>query len=149
MQPCTGRPAIGVLANMDFFRQWAVGLVAFVAIDFLWIGVVANGFYRRELGSLLRTSGDKLDPRLLPALLLYTLVVAGIILFALPRARAGSLLDAMLWSAAFGLIAYSVYDLTNYATLRDFPLRVVVVDMAWGAVVCALTGAAVWMVRPA
>ena len=134
---------------MDFFRQWAVGLVAFVAIDFLWIGVVANGFYRRELGSLLRTSGDKLDPRLLPALLLYTLVVAGIILFALPRARAGSLLDAMLWSAAFGLIAYSVYDLTNYATLRDFPLRVVVVDMAWGAVVCALTGAVVWMVRPA
>jgi uncharacterized membrane protein len=134
---------------MDFLKQWAVGLVAFVAIDFIWIGVVANGFYRRELGSLLRMNGDQLDPRLLPALLLYALMVAGIILFALPRARAGSILDAMLWSAAFGLIAYSVYDLTNYATMRGFPLRVAAVDMVWGAVVCGLTGAAVWMVRPA
>jgi len=134
---------------MDFLKQWAVGLVAFVAIDFVWIGVVANGFYRRELGPLLRMSGDKLDPRLVPALLLYALVVAGLILFALPRARAGSMLDAVLWSALFGVIAYSVYDLTNYATMQGFPLRVAAVDMAWGGVVCALTGAAVWMVRPA
>jgi uncharacterized membrane protein len=134
---------------MDFLKQWAVGLVAFIAIDFLWIGVIANGFYRRELGPLLRTSGGNLDPRLLPALLLYALVVAGIILFALPRARAGSMLDAVLWSAAFGVIAYGVYDLTNYATMQGFPLRVAAVDMAWGGVVCALTGAAVWVVRPA
>ena len=134
---------------MDFFRQWAARLVAFVVMDFVWIGVLANGFYRRELGPLLRQHGDKLDPRMLPAVLLYALVVAGIILFALPRARAGSMLDAVLWSAAFGVIAYSVYDLTNYATMQGFPLRVAAVDMAWGGVVCALTGAAVWMVRPA
>jgi uncharacterized membrane protein len=134
---------------MDFLKQWVVGLVAFVAVDFVWIGVVANGFYRRELGTLLRMRGDNLDPRLLPAFLLYALVVAGLILFALPRARPGSLLGAIGWSALFGLIAYSVYDLTNYATMQGFPLRVAAVDMVWGAVVCGITGAAVWAVRPA
>lgn len=134
---------------MDFLKQWVVGIVAFVAVDFVWIGLIANGFYRREIGPLLRMRGESLDPRLLPALLLYALVVAGLILFALPRARAGSMLEAMAWSALFGVIAYSVYDLTNYSTMRGFPLRVAAVDMAWGGIVCALTGAAVWMVRPA
>lgn len=134
---------------MDFLKQWAVGLVAFVVVDFVWIGLIANGFYRREIGPLLRMQGEKLDPRLAPAFLLYALVVAGLILFALPKARAGSLMESMAWSAAFGVIAYSVYDLTNYATLQGFPLRVAAVDMVWGGIVCALTGAAMWMVRPA
>jgi uncharacterized membrane protein len=134
---------------MDFLKQWAIGLVTLVAVDMIWIGLVANGFYRRALGPLLRTKGDHLDPRLVPALLLYVLLAAGLIVFALPRARTGALLEAMAWSAVFGVIAYSVYDLTNYATLDGFPLRVVVVDMAWGAVLCALTGAAMWAIRPA
>ena len=134
---------------MDFLKQWVLGVVTFVALDFVWLGLVANGFYRRELGPLLRMNGERLDPRLVPAILLYTLLVAGLILFALPRARPGSLLDAALWSAAFGLIAYGVYDLTNYSTLQAFPLRVTAVDMAWGAVICAVTGAVVSMVRPA
>jgi len=133
---------------MDLVKQWLAGFVAFVVIDFVWIGLVANGFYRRELGPILRMDGDRMDPRLLPAAALYTLVVAGIILFALPRGR-GTLVDAMAWSALFGLIGYSVYDLTNYATLQAFPLKVVLVDMTWGAVVCALTGAAAWTMRPA
>jgi uncharacterized membrane protein len=134
---------------MDFVRQWVVGIVALVAIDFVWLGVVANGFYRRELAPLLRMNGDRMDPRLAPAVLFYAIFVAGLILFALPRARAGALVETMAWSGLFGLVAYSVYDLTNYATLQAFPLRVVVVDLAWGGVLSALTGAAMWLVRPA
>jgi uncharacterized membrane protein len=133
---------------MDFLKQWIVGLVAFVAFDFVWIGLVANGFYRRALGPMLRMDGDRMDPRLLPAAMLYALVVAGLILFALPRGR-GTLVDAVAWSALYGVIGYSVYDLTNYATLQGFPLRMAVVDMVWGGVVCGLTGAVLWMVRPA
>ncbi|MEZ5287407.1 MAG: DUF2177 family protein [Vicinamibacterales bacterium] len=133
---------------MDFLKQWAAGLAAFVVVDFVWIGLVANGFYRRALGPLLRMDGDRMDPRLLPAAVMYALVVAGLILFALPRGR-GTLADAAAWSALYGFIAYGVYDLTNYATLQAFPLRMVLVDMAWGAAVCGLTGAAAWMARPA
>jgi uncharacterized membrane protein len=135
--------------RMELLKQWAVGLAAFMVVDFLWIGVLANGFYRRELGPLLRTDGDRLDPRWVPALLLYAMVVAGLMLFALPRARSGALGETMMWSAIFGVIGYGVYDLTNYATMQGFPLRVAVVDMVWGGVVCGLTGAALWLVRPA
>jgi uncharacterized membrane protein len=134
---------------MDVLKQWAAGLAAFMVIDFLWIGVIANGFYRRELGPLLRTDGDRLDPRWVPALLLYAMVVAGLMLFALPRARGGGLAETMAWSALFGVIGYGVYDLTNYATMQGFPLKVAAVDMVWGGVVCGLTGAALWLVRPA
>lgn len=133
---------------MELVKQWGAGLLAFVLLDAIWLGVVANTFYKRELGPLLRQHANgNLDPRLLPAALLYALLVLGLALFALPRARTGSWGEAVLWSAAFGVIAYSVYDLANYATLQGFPLKVVVVDLIWGGVICAAAGAAMHAVR--
>lgn len=126
---------------MELVKQWGVGLGAFILLDVVWLGFIANGFYKRELGPLLRqhANGD-LDPRWLPAILLYALIVLGLALFALPRAH--SVATAAMWSALFGVIAYSVYDLTNYATMQGFPLKVVAIDMVWGGVVCAAAGAA-------
>lgn len=129
---------------MELVKQWGVGLLVFVLMDAVWLGVVANGFYKRELGPLLRqhANGD-MDPRLVPAAILYALLVLGLALFALPRARAVG--EAALWSAAFGVIAYSVYDLTNYATMQGFPLKVAAIDMVWGGVICAAAGAAMYL----
>ncbi|MDP3719314.1 MAG: DUF2177 family protein [Acidobacteriota bacterium] len=128
---------------MELVKQWGLGLVVFILMDAVWLGLLANQFYKRELGPLLRQHPDgSLDPRWLPALLLYALIVLGLALFALPRARAGAIGEAALWCAVFGVIAYSVYDLTNYATMEAFPLKVVVVDMIWGGVICAAAGAA-------
>ena len=130
---------------MELVKQWGVGLVVFILVDMVWLGLVANGFYKRELGPLLRQHANgNLDPRILPAALLYALLVLGVALFALPRARAMG--EAVLWSALFGVIAYSVYDLTNYSTMQGFPLKVVVVDMIWGGVICAAAGAAMYAV---
>ena len=128
---------------MELVKQWGLGLVVFVLMDAVWLGVAANAFYKRELGPLLRqhTNGN-LDPRILPAVLLYALIVLGLAIFALPRARAGAVGEAAVWCAVFGVIAYGVYDLTNYSTMQGFPLRVAVIDMIWGGVVCAATGAA-------
>lgn len=132
---------------MELAKQWGVGLVVFILMDAVWLGLLANAFYKRELGSLLRQHGNgNLDPRILPAVLLYALIVLGLALFALPRARAGEVVDAALWCALFGVIAYSVYDLTNYSTMKGFPLKIVVVDMVWGGVVCAAAGAAMYAV---
>jgi len=132
---------------MELVKQWGVGLVVFILVDMVWLGVVANGFYKRELGPLLRQHANgNLDPRIWPAALLYALLVLGVALFALPRARAGAMSEAVLWSALFGVIAYSVYDLTNYSTMQGFPLKVVVVDMIWGGVICAAAGAAMYAV---
>jgi uncharacterized membrane protein len=128
---------------MELVKQWGAGLLVFVLVDAVWLGVVANTFYKRELGPLLRQHPNgNLDPRILPAALLYALLVLGVALFALPRARAGAMGEAVLWSAVFGVIAYSVYDLTNYSTKQGFPLKVVVVDMIWGGIICAAAGAA-------
>ena len=128
---------------MELAKQWGVGLVVFILMDAVWLGLLANAFYKRELGPLLRQhSNGNLDPRILPAILLYALVVLGLALFALPRAGAGAVVDAALWCAVFGVIAYSVYDLTNYSTMKGFPLKIVIVDMIWGGVVCAAAGAA-------
>lgn len=128
---------------MELVKQWGLGLVVFVLMDAVWLGFVANGFYKRELGPLLRqhTNGN-LDPRLWPAALLYALLVLGIAVFALPRARVGAVGEAALWSAAFGVIAYSVYDLTNYSTMQGFSLKVTTIDMLWGGLICAAAGAA-------
>jgi uncharacterized membrane protein len=132
---------------MELAKQWGLGLVVFILMDAVWLGLLANGFYKRELGPLLRQhSNGNLDPRIMPAVLLYALIVLGLALFALPKARAGGMGEAVLWSAVFGVIAYSVYDLTNYSTMKGFPLQVVVVDMIWGGVVCAAAGAAMYAV---
>ena len=128
---------------MELVKQWGLGLVVFVLMDAVWLGFVANGFYKRELGPLLRQHANgNLDPRLLPAALLYALLVLGLAVFALPRARVGAVGEAALWSAAFGVIAYSVYDLTNYSTMQGFSLKVTTVDMLWGGLICAAAGAA-------
>ena len=70
------------------------------------------------------------------------LIVLGLALFALPRVRYGSVIEAAGWCAVFGVICYSVYDLTNYSTMQGFPLKVVAIDMIWGGVVCGAAGAA-------
>ncbi len=123
-----------------------MGVVVFVVVDFVWLGTVANGFYRRELGALLRQHEGALNPRLAPAALLYLLMALGLLVFALPRGG-GSLVAVVAWSALFGVIGYGVYDLTNYSTMEGFPLAVTVVDMAWGGVLCGLTGAAMHLAR--
>jgi uncharacterized membrane protein len=133
----------------ETLKVFVAGLVTFVAVDVLWIGVVANGFYKRELGPLARRAGDDFDPRWAPAALLYLLVVVGLLVFVLPRARAGGVADAALWGGLFGIVLYGVYDLTNYATLNGFSLRMTVVDLLWGGVLCAIAASVMHAVRAA
>lgn len=116
--------------------QIGAGLATWLVLDYLWLGLLMNGFYKAQLGTLARRSGDSFAPLWTPAILLYVLVVIAIAVFVVPRA-AGSVLHAAAYGAFFGLVAFGVYDLTNYATLDRWPLPLTVVDMAWGAFVCA------------
>lgn len=134
----------------ETLKVFIAGLVTFVVVDLVWIGGIANAFYKRELGTLARKVGDDFDPRLAPAALLYLLVITGLLVFVLPRVRGGAAWEAALWGALFGVIGYGVYDLTNYATMNGFSLRMTVVDMAWGAVLCGITAGVMHLVaRPA
>jgi uncharacterized membrane protein len=83
------------------------------------------------------------SPRLLPAAALYALMVLGLAVFARPRARGAG--EAWLYGALFGLVAYSVYDLTNYSTLAGFSLRVTLVDLAWGTLLNGTVATAMYL----
>lgn len=111
--------------------------VIFLVLDGLWLGVIAKGFYVRQLGALMR-------PKflLVPAVLFYLLIIAALLWFAiLPAAQTGDWRAAALNGGILGLAAYGTYDLTNLATMKDFPAPLAAVDMMWGAILSAATSA--------
>jgi uncharacterized membrane protein len=112
---------------------YAVTLLIFFAIDLVWLGVAAKNFYRQHLGHLL-----SLQVNWSAAVLFYVVFVAGIVFFAVkPALDVSSPLLALAYGALFGFFTYATYDLTNQATLRDWPVIVTAVDLAWGAVLSA------------
>ncbi len=113
-----------------YLKLYLATLVAFTAIDAVWLGVVARTFYRKHLGFLMAP-----NPNWLAAIVFYLLFVVGILVFVVvPGLKGDSVKVTLLRAALFGLIAYATYDLTNLATVRDWPVLVAAVDMTWGAV---------------
>ena len=122
---------------MFYLKLYLCTLVGFLAIDAVWLAVVARGFYRRQLGFLLSD-----QPNWWAAVVFYLLFVVGLLVFAVvPGLQAGSLRKVLLLGAFFGLVTYATYDLTNLATVKNWPWIVTLVDMAWGAVLAAAVSA--------
>lgn len=114
---------------MYYLKLYLSAFVAFLAIDMVWLTVVAREFYRKQLGFL------HIQFNLRAAFAFYLLFVAGLLVFVIvPAVEAGSLRKALLLGAFFGLVTYATYDLTNQATVRDWPWILTIVDMTWGAV---------------
>jgi uncharacterized membrane protein len=121
--------------------QFLVVAAAFAILDAVWLKSMSK-FYRNHLGHLM---ADK--PHLGYAVAFYVLYIAGILFFALtPALERGSWLTALGYGAALGTFAYATYDLTNAATLKDWPLSIVVADIVWGAVLTGLATLAGWLV---
>jgi len=126
------------MTTLGFFRMYAVGVVSCFAIDLVWLGVVARGFYQRQIGHLMRP-----DVQWAPAVLFYLVYVAAVVVFvAAPAADRHSVGRAVAHGAFFGLAAYAAFDLTGLALLKDFPLQAALVDLAWGAFLSAVVSAA-------
>jgi uncharacterized membrane protein len=122
-------------------KLYGIALVAFVVLDMLWLGLVANGLYKRLLGPLLRES-----PNIGAAVAFYALFLVGLVYFAIaPAVDGGTLGDAALKGALFGLFTYATWDLTNLAVLKGFPAAVVPIDMAWGTALGAGVSTATWL----
>ncbi len=121
----------------DSVKLYLLTLIAFLAIDGVWLGVVARTLYSKHLGYLL--APKTVWPA---AILFYLLYVVGVLVFAvMPGLEAGSLARAALLGALFGLIAYATYDLTNLATVRGWPVLITVIDLVWGTVLSAAVAA--------
>lgn len=111
-------------------------------IDAIWLSVVANKFYKSQLGPLLLEK-----PNMVAAVLFYIIFVIGIVVFAvMPAIAAGDWKVALGLGALLGLVTYATYDLTNLATLKDFPVKVVVVDLIWGTVLTASVATLTYLV---
>ena len=111
-----------------YIKLYIAVLVAFFAIDMLWLGLLARTFYRKHLGYIMAPS-----PNWPAAIIFYLLFLVGLLVFVVhPGLESGSLKTTLLRAALYGLITYATYDLTNQATLKDWPVVVTVVDMAWG-----------------
>ncbi len=109
-------------------------------LDYLWLGRLMQGFYLAQLGPYARQRGDSLVPLYWAAALVYLLLPLGVVLFALPRVNpVAPLLSSLGWGGLFGLVVYGVYDMTNMATLKRWPVRMVWVDICWGCFLCAAT----------
>jgi uncharacterized membrane protein len=113
-----------------FIKLYLIALPVFFAIDMVWLGLVAKNFYRSQIGFLMTSNINWLA-----AIIFYLLFIVGLVLFVImPAVEKGSWMHALLFGALFGLIAYATYDLTNLATIKDWPLLVTIIDLIWGAV---------------
>jgi len=112
--------------------------LVFFAIDLVWLGLIAKDIYKKYLGSLMSETVNWGA-----ALIFYLLFIVGIFIFVInPAIEKQSAVRALVLGAIFGLITYATYDLTNYATLKGFPLNVVIIDLAWGTFVTAVVSLA-------
>lgn len=125
------------LIPMAVLKFYLIAFVLFFLLDMTWLGWLARGFYQRQLGPWMAPQVNWTA-----AILFYLLFLAGLLYFAVwPALQQGSALRALLNGFFFGLVTYATYELTNLATHRDWPPAIVVVDMAWGTVLC---GAVSW-----
>ncbi len=126
------------ISLMGWFASYAAIFAVMLVIDMIWLGVIAKPWYQAGMGHLMAPS-----PNLVAAALFYAMFPVGLMLFAvMSQAATPGVYKAALWGAAFGFFTYATYDLTNLATLKDYPLGLAVLDIAWGTCVSAVAAAA-------
>lgn len=111
-----------------FVKLYLIALPVFFAVDMLWLGLVAKGFYQKQIGFLMKP-----DVNWLAAIIFYLLFIAGLVVFVVQPAFEKKLFSEIVFKGVlFGLVTYATYDLTNLATVKNWPLMVTVVDLVWG-----------------
>jgi uncharacterized membrane protein len=132
-----------VLNNLGLFL---LVLMAFVIFDYIFLGKVVASFYNKEFGSLARRKKNKLKPKVWAATAAYIILALGLLLFVFPMVKGQSALTSIFWGGAFGFVVYSTYDLTNYAVIKKWSLKLTVVDIIWGTVLCGILALLLYLI---
>lgn len=120
---------------LKYIVAYAATAAVFFTIDFIWLSRVAQKFYADQIGTLLLEK-----PNIAAAAGFYLIYIVGIIIFAIaPAMKSGSANYALLFGALFGFFAYATYDMTNFATLKNWSAYVVIVDIAWGTFITGIS----------
>ncbi|BDC34293.1 membrane protein [Candidatus Dependentiae bacterium Noda2021] len=115
---------------MNIVTSFLISLATFIALDVTWLGVLMKDFYTKAIPA------TRTQPLVWLGIIVWVLIVFGIYYFALPLSTNWS--NALLNGALYGFLLYSVYELTNYIYLASWPLSVVLIDIAWGSILCAV-----------
>ena len=114
---------------MGMLKTYFIALIVFFLIDLFWLVIVARKLYQQELGYIMSEK-----PNWIVAALFYLIFIAGLVFFVInPAMEKNSWVFALLVGMLFGFITYSTYDLTNLATLKDWPLKITIIDLIWGS----------------
>ena len=117
---------------IPFLTAYGVAFVVFFAIDLVWLGKIAKTLYRKEIGSLLLER-----PNWTAGILFYLIYLVGIVVFAILPAN--SWLESLGYGVLFGFIAYATYDLTNLATMKNWSIKITIIDLVWGSFISGMT----------
>lgn len=120
--------------ELNYLALYLITFGWFIAFDAVWLGLIAKNLYATELKGLLAK-----DVKWAAAVLFYLIFVVGLIYFVIaPTIKSGAMHNLILSAAFFGFVTYATYDLTNYATIKDFSLKIVIIDLIWGATLSAV-----------
>lgn len=114
---------------MNYIKMYLIALIVFIIIDGIWLLFISKNLYQKELGHLLTT-----NPKLMAAAIFYLLFLVGLVYFVInPGIEKESIKTIIISGLLFGLITYATYDLTNLATLKNWPLKITIIDLIWGS----------------
>jgi len=127
---------------IGYLKTYGVAFVAFIVIDLVWLGFVANNLYKKYLGFIMRP-----NPNWTVAIIFYLLYLAGLVYFVIhPALQKESWKYALFAGMFFGLITYATYYFTNLATLKDWPFLITVIDLIWGTTLGGFVSIITWWI---
>lgn len=117
---------------IKYIAGYVAAMIAMMLLDTLWIGFIAAEMYQSGIGHLMATK-----PNLIAALVFYIIFIAGLMVFAIAPAKNWQ--STIKLAALYGFFTYSTYELTNMATLRNWPIGMSLIDIAWGVFICVVS----------
>ena len=119
----------------EYIKAYLITLVVFFGIDIIWLGVIAKDLYRNKIGFIMKDNFN-----MTAAFIFYMVFIIGLMFFVINRAVSLGSWQYALWGGMFfGLVTYATYDMTNLATLKDWPLSLTFIDIIWGSILNGAT----------
>ena len=120
-------------------KTYFFSLVSFLVLDFIWLGIIVKDFNLHQLREIGRIENGEFKLSYVPAVLTYLLMALGVTLFVLPKISVeDSLWTTFMWGALLGFVVYGVFDMTNLAILKNYPVAFIFMDMGWGTLMFGL-----------
>ena len=125
-----------------FIKEYVVALIVFLAIDAIWLLFISKKLYSKYLGYLMSPK-----PNLFAALIFYMIFIVGLVFFVIsPAINTSDFLYTIKAGLLFGAITYATYDLTNLATIKDWPIKITIVDLIWGSFIATITSVITYLI---